>query len=192
MGKNKFKPEYSTKFNGIVAGKNEFNAKCVPCDQQISLKTTGKAAILDHEKTAKHKSNVKIKAQTKSIQAFTTTTKWNSEDEKVFAAEGVFAYHIAKHGQSFASTNCVSSEGLFRTMFPDSNLAKKYGSAETKTAAIVKSKLFFKFNIILTFLGVLAPHSIELVLKELGDGPFSISIDASNHKEIKMFPIIIR
>jgi hypothetical protein len=42
------------------------------------------------------------------------------------------------------------------------------------------------------FLDVLAPHSVEEVLKELANGPFSISIDASNHGESKMFPIVIR
>lgn len=151
MGKNKFKSEYSTKFSGIVAGKDGFHAKCVPCDQQIALRSKGKTAIVDHEKTAKHKSNIKTKAQSQPIQAFTTTTRWNSEDEKVFAAEGAFSYHVAKHGQSFASTNCVSSEGLFRTMFPDSNVAKKYGSSETKTAAIIKSEFIFRLRFNYTF-----------------------------------------
>jgi hypothetical protein len=40
--------------------------------------------------------------------------------------------------------------------------------------------------------GVLAPFSVEKLLAELGDQPFSISTDASNHSEIKLFPVVIR
>lgn len=196
MGKrktvNKFKSEYAKEFNGIVAGKDEVHARCVPCDQQISLKNTGKTAIADHQKTTKHKSNVKAKAETQLLLRFATTKKWNSEDEKVFAAEGAFSYHVPKHGQSFASTDCVSSEGLFETMFSDSNITKKYSSSQDKTTAIIKSKFIFTNLKLAIFLDVLAPHSLDLLLKELGDGSFSLSIDASNHKEVKMFPIIIR
>ena len=39
---------------------------------------------------------------------------------------------------------------------------------------------------------MLAPYSVECLLKELGEQPFSISTDASNHKEIKLFPLVIR
>lgn len=62
-------------------------------------------------------------------------------DDKTTAAEGTWAYHTVFHHQPFASTNCVSSDGLFRTMFADSKIATKFSSAETKTAAIIKSKI---------------------------------------------------
>ena len=41
-------------------------------------------------------------------------------------------------------------------------------------------------------IGVLAPHSVHTILKELADGPFSISIDSSNHKTTKLFPLVLR
>uniref|UniRef100_A0A914CUW0 Cytochrome b-c1 complex subunit 7 n=1 Tax=Acrobeloides nanus TaxID=290746 RepID=A0A914CUW0_9BILA len=62
--------------------------------------------------------------RTKGIKSFLPSTSApTSIDMKVAAAEGAFAYHIAKHAQSFKSTNCVSSDGLFKTIFPDSAIA---------------------------------------------------------------------
>jgi hypothetical protein len=58
-----------------VAGKDEFHAKYVPCDQQISVKGTGKQAIVDNENTIKHSGSIKAKSQTRPITRFTTTTK---------------------------------------------------------------------------------------------------------------------
>lgn len=42
---------------------------------------------------------------------------------------------------------------------------------------------------------VLAPHALEFVVKELKSGgrlPFSIATDASNKRNRKMFPIVVR
>jgi hypothetical protein len=58
-------------------------------------------------------------------------------DERATAAEGAWAYHLARHNQSFASADCVSSNGLFRTMFSDSEVAKKFSSAQVKAASIL-------------------------------------------------------
>jgi hypothetical protein len=41
-------------------------------------------------------------------------------------------------------------------------------------------------------IGVLAPHSVRTILEELDQKPFSISIDSSNHKTTKLFPLVIR
>ena len=40
--------------------------------------------------------------------------------------------------------------------------------------------------------GILAPYSHQQLLKELSLLPYSISIDASNHKETKLFPVVVR
>jgi hypothetical protein len=38
----------------------------------------------------------------------------------------------------------------------------------------------------------LAPHALQLVLKNVGIGPFSISRDASNKGSLKLYPVTIR
>ena len=63
-------------------------------------------------------------------------------DEKTAAAEGAWAYHTARNNQSFTSTDCVSSEGLFCTMFSDSAVAKKFSCARIKTAALITGFIY--------------------------------------------------
>ncbi|KAL3120081.1 hypothetical protein niasHT_003333 [Heterodera trifolii] len=88
------------------------------------------------------------------------------------------AYHLCRHAQSFESSDCVSSDGLFKTMFSDSAVAKKFGCARNKASKIIT--------------GVLAPYSVQIMLSELGNHYFSIALDSFNHKTTKLFPIVIR
>ena len=55
-------------------------------------------------------------------------------DNKAAAAEGTWAYHTVKHNQSFNSNDCTSQ--LFKEIFPDSDVAKKFTSARTKITGI--------------------------------------------------------
>ena len=100
-------------------------------------------------------------------------SKTNS-DYKAAAAEGTRAYHTVKHQQSFFSNDCTSQ--LFKAIFPDSGVAKKFASAKTKTASIIT--------------GALAPYAQKKLLFDLGTQPFSV--DASNHNEVKLFSLVIR
>ena len=92
-------------------------------------------------------------------------------DNKAAAAEGTWAYHTVKHNQSFNSNDCTSQ--LFKEIFPDSNVAKKFTSARTKITSINT--------------GVLAPFAQQKVLSGLGTQPFSISVDASNHNALRFW-----
>lgn len=99
------------------------------------------------------------------------------DEEKVIAPEICLAYHIVKHHQSFRSAACLNK--LVLKLFNDSNTARKYSSAATKTAALIKQ--------------VLAPHSNEIIKKDIENSSFySIATDASNHKAEKMFPLVIQ
>ena len=96
----------------------------------------------------------------------------------IAAAEGTWAYHYhtVKHYQLFNSNDCTSP--LFKAIFPDSEVATKFASAKTKITSIIT--------------GVLAPYAQTKMLSVLGTQPFSISVDASNRKEVKLFPLVIR
>ena len=73
--------------------------------------------------------------------------------------------------------DCTSR--LISVCFPDSEIGKSFHSARTKTEAIIT--------------GVLAPLSVEELLNELIVGTiFSLSSDASNHGELKIFLIMVR
>jgi hypothetical protein len=62
-------------------------------------------------------------------------------DDKTAAAEGAWAFHVATHNQAFSSTDCCSSDSLFRTMFSDSEVAKKFGCNRDKVKAILTGLL---------------------------------------------------
>jgi hypothetical protein len=62
-------------------------------------------------------------------------------------------------------------------LFSDSKISKKL-VARNKAEAIAKN--------------VLSPFSIEKHIKEIENKKFSISIDASNKKNMKLFPIVIQ
>ena len=55
--------------------------------------------------------------------------------DKVINAEGLFTGFLLEHNLSFEAASHAGQ--LFRVMFPDSEIAKKYGCAATKTAAII-------------------------------------------------------
>lgn len=142
----KFLPSYAKEFKFIVAGKDEFHARCTYCVQEIDLRAKGKPSITQHAESTKHKNNAKTVAENQAVNQF-FKPKRTSEDDKIAAAEGVWSYHIAQHGQSFQSADCTSSKGLFQAMFPDSNVAKEFGCAKMKTAKIITSKFLqlYKF-----------------------------------------------
>ncbi|KAL3111679.1 hypothetical protein niasHT_010631 [Heterodera trifolii] len=176
--KNVFKSEYVNEFQGITKSKTgDELAHCIPCNFDISLLSIGKSAISHHLKTEKHKKAAKAANSAKAITAFMPSTSAPTNlDRQTAAAEGVWAYHTAQHAQSFKSANCVSD--LLPKIFPDSKIAANYGSKRDKSAAIITR--------------VLAPHSVYTTLQEMSGLPFSLSIDSSNHKTTKLFPLVVR
>ncbi|KAL3111918.1 hypothetical protein niasHT_015116 [Heterodera trifolii] len=120
--KSFFKSEYSNEFQGITKSKtgDEF-AHCIPCNFDISLVSTGKAAIPHHLKTEKHKKAAKAANSALAITAFMPSTS------------------------------------------APTNLDRPTAAAE-----------------------------VSIALQEIAGVPFSISIDSSNHKTIKLFPLVVR
>jgi hypothetical protein len=79
-------------------------------------------------------------------------------------AELVLTYHGVNHHHSYLSQNCGNSL-LSRFVFTDSKLVSKIHCGRAKVALVEN---------------VLAHHSIQLILKNVGSGPFSVACDASD------------
>lgn len=80
---------------------------------------------------------------------------------------------MVQHNQSFKSMKCTSE--IVRIVCDQ----KKFSCSETKASAIVS--------------GVFEPMILAQIKSELEEAYFvSISTDASNHKNVKMFPVIVR
>ena len=125
--KSSYKSEWEREFKGICKGKDEFHVHCIPCNDEIDITSMGKTAISVHQKKPKHLDSVKANASTKALFNFLPNlSKPSSNDEKVIAAEGAWAFHVAIHHHSFKSTNCVSLDGFFKTIFLILKLPKNF------------------------------------------------------------------
>jgi len=77
----------------------------------------------------------------KSDKCFTASG--SISDNTVLAAEGVYSFHTVKHRSGYKRVDCTSV--LFKTVFPDSEIAHKFWSVRTKTNVY----------------SVIVPHAIE-------------------------------
>uniref|UniRef100_A0AAR2KN72 HAT C-terminal dimerisation domain-containing protein n=1 Tax=Pygocentrus nattereri TaxID=42514 RepID=A0AAR2KN72_PYGNA len=140
----------------------------------VSVSNGGARDLKIHLDTEKHKTAVRGESSGSLITQY--FIKPGNEDA-VNAAEAAWSFHTVKHHNSYRSMDCTSS--LLKKTLPDSDTAKKFSCARTKTEAIVD--------------GVLAPHSVEVAHEALKNIPFcGINTDGSNHGAVKIFPIIIQ
>jgi len=88
----------------------------------------------------------------------------------------VLSYYL-HHSWLNTTSHCRPQSLLFRKMFPDSEVAKKYGSARTKTTSMITA---------------LADSTQSDVVKALKCQPFSVSTDGSNDSHSKLYPVVVR
>lgn len=152
-------------------------ALCKLCNNiTFSISHGGENDIKRHITTKSHKALSDAVGNNKSLDKF-VIQKDTAQELAIIRAETTFTYHLVQHGQSYLSTDCVS--GLFRGLFPDSEIAAKYSCKRTKSSKIV--------------VNVLANAAKSLVIQDLKDDlPYSLSTDASNKGNIKTFPIVLR
>ena len=178
--KCKFTAELKTKFPCFRSGREEWEAECLVCKAgtYVSVANKGAVDLQAHVDSDKH--NKAIRGESSSTKLTDYFVKPGSKlEDAVTAAEGVFAFHTVKHHSSFKSMDCTSA--LLKKTFPDSEVARKFSSARTKTEAIVNS--------------VLAPHSVEAALHSFEENHIAycgVATDGSNHGSVKLFPVIIQ
>lgn len=142
---------------------------CNKCGSRFSIAAGGKTDIDRHVKTEKHKRALNAASSSKSLSAFFSSMS----DEGMPASEATWAYHLIKENQSFRSSDC--STKIFRKCFK----MLKFSCGRTKCEAIATD--------------VLAPHVRTIITSELEQcSSVCISTDASNHSNIKMFPVAVR
>ncbi|KAK6191363.1 hypothetical protein SNE40_003074 [Patella caerulea] len=122
-----------------------------------------------------HKELEKIKSSSRSIlSAFSTQ---NNISDKVTRAEVKIAHLVAQHNLPIASTDHLSP--IFADIFPDSQIAKNYASALTKTTCILN--------------GAIAPHFRSMLVDQMKTRPYSLAVDGSNDTGLeKMNPLTVR
>lgn len=145
--------------------------------------------VKQHSKTKQHKNKSEMGKTTSTLQRFLgtssaststpacSTSSANSNDA-ITAAELAKTFHTVKHNMSYNSADCGVK--LDKSIYADSKTALNIRLARTKMEALVTE--------------VLGPQSLQMVLDDLNkDNTFySIQSDASNRKNIKLFPLVIQ
>ncbi|CAF3758816.1 unnamed protein product [Rotaria sp. Silwood1] len=99
------------------------------------------------------------------------------ELDKIAAVECVLVFHGVKHGHSYKSQACTVD--LIRNVFESSLLAKSISCGRTKARSITCN--------------ILGPYFTKRVIDDLLNSRFySLSIDASNKGNCKMFPFTVQ
>ena len=98
-------------------------------------------------------------------------------DEQVLNAEVMMTNFLVQHNISLLTADHLSS--LFKEVFPDRKIAKKYAARRKKTTAILNKSL--------------APHCLNYIVEHCKVHPYSVGTDGSNDTGIeKMNPICVQ
>ena len=146
-------------------------ARCTLCCTDFGIHHGGRNDVINHVSSKRHAEMASACATASSI-----TSHFKSQvNDMVIETEVLVATFVAKHNLAFLASDHANK--LFRTMFPDSEVAKKFLCARTKTTAIVKQAL--------------APYFTEKVVSSMSN-PFSLLMDESNDKANKSCIILVR
>lgn len=101
---------------------------------------------------------------------------------------------LVEHNIPFAVTNHLSP--LFRNIFPDSSIAKKYASCSTKTVCMLNLAIAPHFNCKFMFYSLKVYSTvitIATVVEEVKVSPFSLLVDGSNDTGLeKLNPLTVK
>ncbi|CAL8068026.1 unnamed protein product [Orchesella dallaii] len=145
---------------------------CKLCNNSFSIANSGRSQITSHLNTEGHKKCERAKASSKQISNFFANLKPEKEEFDLATREGTIAYHTVLHDHSFNSVTCTSK--LLKTFYD-----KKISCAKTKCEKIVTK--------------VLSVAAIDLVREEVANINYvNAAVDCSNHKSVKLMPVMIR
>ncbi|GBN49672.1 hypothetical protein AVEN_230177-1 [Araneus ventricosus] len=146
--------------------------KCSHCNSEFSVAHGDRSDIKDHLQSSKHKKSLACAASSSKLTSFFKTASSNDKNLDLAAKEATIAYQTANHNLTFNSNSCSSK--LISKFFEP-----KFSLGKTKCEAIV--------------LNVIAPLDQEELKEDLTRSNYvSVSMDASNRKDIKLMPIVVR
>lgn len=147
-------------------------AHCSFCSSDFSVSHGGRNDVTTHIKGKRHKEMGKAASTSQSVKSFFRPQLLKSVNE----AEMRWSLFVAKHNLSFQTSDHATK--LFKTIFPDSDIARKFACGHTKTTAIITE--------------VLAPYWQKSTTDHMSNNSFSIMIDESNDNQDKSCIILIR
>ena len=125
----RFRPEYCIEFPCLMKSTREHYAYCKYCKQYFSSQHGGRDDCRRHINSKKHVDYSKLQLGNHKVSSF-FETKESPIELQVTNAEILFTNFLIEHNVPIAVSDHAGP--LFRKMFPDSEIAKKYGCARTK------------------------------------------------------------
>lgn len=168
-GKCVFNTKLKSAYPFLETTKHESVVFCRKCKSEFPIASGGKSDIARHLKTSKHLSALNAASTSQKIDSFFPSTF----DAAIAAIEGTWAYHGVNANHSFKSSDCASKN--FRTCFK----MKSFACSQKKCQAII--------------VNVFAPKVTKMLNEHLDECSYvSVYTDASNHGNVKIFPVLVR
>lgn len=168
-GKCALNPNLRLKYPFLQETSTEGSVLCTKCSATFSISSGGNYNIVRHINSRNHQNAMIAASSSQSITSHFPPTF----DADLAALEGVWAYHVISSNQSFKSSDCATK--IFKNCFK----IAKFSCSQTKCQAIVTN--------------VFAPYAKQILQEDLKACHYvSIYTDASNHGNIKLFPVLVR
>lgn len=152
--------------NWVTPGKDDVHAKCRICSKQISVKTTGRLALVRHQDSAVHQKLAKSVKQQSKLTEMAGLKSWTNQQTAVKNADLHIAAFISEHNLPYNLMEHFPD--LLRKLCPDSDIAKQIHCSRTKCSCIVKN--------------VLGKKNKEEICEILKVNKFSLIIDESTDR----------
>ena len=172
--RSKFKNEWSRMYPVKGAKNDQYSFYCIPCMKNIKCDHQGITDVKNHCSTATHK---RYEKQAKSQPSVSHLLKSQEPKDSVTRAEVIITNFLVQHNLPLATSDHLGP--LFRSAFPDSDIAKQYSCGRTKTCAIVNKAM--------------GSHCHQYVVQHCLQHPFSLGIDGSSDSDVeKMNTMTVR
>ena len=148
---------------------------CEFCRSDFSVGHGGKNDVKKHIATPKHREYCDVTKWQKKLTNWTSSSAKHLEKQAI-RAEVLFSGFLVEHNLPLATTEYMSK--LFKSMFPDSQIASMYKCGRTKTSHI--------------FTGTVAKNVMKDIKEEIIAHWFGLATDGSSDEDDKFLPILIR
>ncbi|KAM3824636.1 uncharacterized protein M6D78_016129 isoform 1-T5 [Vipera latastei] len=175
-----FTEKLKQKYPHFRKGRDDYEAECLVCKAGtfVSVAYKGASDLEYHMSSEKHKKALGGDSWSAKLTEFLVTPGAKAEDA-LAAADSTLALHNIPNCNSYKATGRTSE--LLRKVFPDAETAQRFSNTRTRAEALENS--------------VLAQHAVSVDLKALEESciPFcGVAIDDSNHRALKMVPVLIQ
>jgi hypothetical protein len=168
-----FLAEYKMKYPFLSkSDRGDDYAFCSICSSHFSVAHGGMNDCAIHTSGEKHKKYASIVKNQRTISSFACADVYSDLDHQVMSAELSFMNFLFEHDVPIAASDHAGE--LFRKMFPDSAIAKKYKCARTKTTCLIQHE---------------SRSVVDETVKECS--VFALLTDGSNDKGDKFYPMLL-